>query len=132
MSLLRMVGSGLTALGDYDAAGQVLEEALDLACQLGDPRAEVAARINLGDALRYADDLDAARTHYESALRLARQSVPDRVDFALQHLGKYHIDAGQGGQAVACLREALQLRQAKGDPDLIRSTVDALALAMGS
>jgi tetratricopeptide (TPR) repeat protein len=126
--LLRRIGSGLTALGDFEAAQRILGEALDLAVRLGDPRAEVAARINLGDALRYAGDLRAAAAQYEPALALARKSVPDRVDFALQHYGKHLIDAGRADDALACLREALELRRAKGDQGLIDSTIKALGL----
>lgn len=92
------------------------------------PRAEVAVRINLGDALRYAGDLQAAAAQCEPALALVRQSVPDRVDFALQHYGKHLIDAGRTDQAIVCLREALRLRQAKGDKELIDSTIKALGL----
>jgi len=128
LDLLRRIGSGLTALGDFEAAQRVLGEALDLARGLGNPRSEVAARINLGDALRYAGDLEAAAAHYEPALALARQSVPDRVDFALQHYGKHLIDAGRTEEAIVCLREALRLRQAKGDRALIESTIKALGL----
>lgn len=126
--LLRRIGSGLTALGDYEAAQRILGEALELAVRLGDPRAEVAARINLGDALRYAGDLQAAAAQYEPALALARRTVPDRVDFALQHYGKHLIDAGRAEEARACLREALELRRAKGDQGLIESTIKALGL----
>jgi tetratricopeptide (TPR) repeat protein len=128
MVLLRRIGSGLTALGDLAAARRVLSEALELACELADPRAEVAVRINMGDALRYAGDLPAAAAQYELALALARRAAPDRVDFALQHYGKHLFDAGRTEQAIACLREALRLRQAKGDTDLIESTRRALAM----
>jgi tetratricopeptide (TPR) repeat protein len=126
--LLRRIGSGLTALGDFDAARRVLGEALELASGMGDPRAEVAARINLGDALRYAGELEAAAAQYEPALALAREHAPDRVDFALQHYGKHLIDAGRPAQALACLREALELRRAKGDSGLVESTIKALGL----
>jgi tetratricopeptide (TPR) repeat protein len=125
---LRRLGSGLTALREYGEAQRVLERALELASNAGDERAAVAARINLGDAYRYAGDLQSAREHYEIALRHARASVPDLVDFALQHQGKYFIDAGRLDDAAACLREALRLREAKGDPSLVTSTRDALAL----
>jgi len=128
VSSLRRLGSGLTALGEYDEAQQVLARALELAGTGGDQRAEIAARINLGDAHRYAGDLEVARDHYEMALRQAREHVPDLVDFALQHQGKYYIDAGRMDQAAECFREALRLREAKGDPSLIKSTRDALAL----
>ena len=128
---LRRLGSGLTALGEHDEAQRVLGRALALATAGGDQRAAIAARINLGDAYRYAGDLDPARDHYAIALRQARAGVPDLVDFALQHQGKYFIDAGRPDDAATCLREALQLRETKGDPSLIKSTRDTLAMIEG-
>ncbi len=128
LKLLRTLGCGLTALGEYARARNVLEQALGLAGHRGWERAEVATRINLGDALRYDGNLGAAAPHYEQALQLARGSVPDLVDFALQHYGKHHIDTGQLDQATACLQEALRLRVAKADQSLIVSTLNALVL----
>jgi tetratricopeptide (TPR) repeat protein len=129
LALLRTLGSALCTLRRCDEAAAVLVGAVDLAAGGGHTRAEVAARINLGDAHRYGGNLDAAKDCYDAALRQARDAVPDLVDFALQHLGKYFIDAERPADAVACLEEALRLRRAKGDPDLVKSSIDALAVA---
>jgi len=56
----------------------------------------------------------------------AHPSVPQLVDFALQHLGKHYVDADRATDAVACLEEALEVRRAKGDQALIESTLAAL------
>jgi Flp pilus assembly protein TadD len=80
------------------------------------------------DAVALRAAVDAAQ--YEPALAPARRAAPDRVDFALQHYGKHLIDAGRIDEAVACLREALRLRQTKGDPALVESTRNALDLAL--
>lgn len=129
LALLRRLGYGLIALGRCAEAVPVLDRAVALASAAGTARAEVAVRINLGDAHRYGGDQRSAGEQYDRALDLARGQVPDLVDFALQHKGKHLIDTGRPEEAVRCLQEALTLRRAKGDPELIRSTVAALDLA---
>jgi tetratricopeptide (TPR) repeat protein len=126
--LSRRLGFALIALGEYADAVDALARAVTVAVRLGDAGAEVAARINLGDAHRYAGRLGPGAEQYVRALSLARAHVPARVDFALQHLGKHHIDAGEPDLARACLTEALRLRRAKGDAGLIASTSAALKL----
>jgi hypothetical protein len=46
----------------------------------------------------------------------------------LQHLGKCRVEQGDHEEALACLREALALRTAKGDDALVESTRRALRL----
>lgn len=115
-AVLRRLGVGLIALGRAEQAVPVLGRAVALAVASADRRAEVAARINLGDGHRYAGDAMAAQEQYGLALGLARRLVPELADFALQHLGKGLIDLGRYAEATACLTEALRLRRAKGDP----------------
>lgn len=124
----RRLGVALVALGEYADAVDALECAVAIAVRLGDVHAEVAARINLGDAHRYAGRLGPDAEQYTRALNLARTHAPEWVDFALQHIGKHHIDTGEPDQARAYLTEALRLRDAKGDAGLIASTTAALRL----
>ncbi|MET9063449.1 tetratricopeptide repeat protein [Streptosporangium sandarakinum] len=119
--LLRRVGFGLVVLGEYGEAVSHLERALLLA---ESPAALTAVRINLADAHRYAGDLDRAEPLYLEALAIA---PPDMRDFALQHLAKHRIDQHRLDEAESLLREALELRRAKEDPELIASTEQALA-----
>ena len=121
----RRLGVSLMALGELKEAIALLEDAVREAVDAG---SEAAARINLGDALRYRGDLDAALAEYLGALDLARSSVPQLVDFALQHLGKHYVDAGRATDAIACLEEALELRRGKGDQALVESTLAVLRL----
>jgi RimJ/RimL family protein N-acetyltransferase len=51
------------------------------------------------------------------------------LDFALQHLGKVLFDRGEYGCALDRFREALALREAKDDRNLIASTQLAIAAA---
>jgi len=124
-AIQRRLGVGLVALGQFDEAVSTLEHVVASA---PDPRAEVAARVNLGDAFRYADRMTPAEQQYRAARMLAGESVPDLVHFTLQHLGKHLVDAGQYDEARSCLRAALELREAIGDPALIESTRAALEL----
>lgn len=122
----RRLGVALLALRRLAEAVDVLTDAAEHAASTMDYRGEVAARVNLGDAYRYGDDLDSAGQQYLRALEVARAHVPELVDFPLQHLGKWHLDAGRLAEARACLREASALRAAKGDPELLASTHAAL------
>ncbi|WP_103503052.1 MULTISPECIES: hypothetical protein [unclassified Streptomyces] len=123
----RAVGVGLLVLGRLDHARAVLTDASALA----DTTARrIAVTINLADAHRYADTDEgraAAEPLYLRALELARRHVPERVDFALQHLAKHRIDTGRFAEARRLLDEALALRVAAGDAELVASTRQALA-----
>ncbi|MFG2999771.1 tetratricopeptide repeat protein [Streptomyces sp. NPDC048340] len=130
--LARWTGVGLLTLGDYDDARTFLRRALDVATATGDTRAVIATELNLGDAYRYAGDAEAAGAIYRSALDTARTQHPELADFALQHLGKYLLEQGDLIQARAHLREALHLRQAKGDAGLVESTQAALDRLAGN
>jgi tetratricopeptide (TPR) repeat protein len=120
---LRAAGVGLLVLGEYGEASDRLHKALDVAATAGQT---LHTLVNLGDVHRYTGDLAAAEECYEAALDLGRESVPELVDLALQHLGGSLTEQGRLDQARAALDEALALRVAKGDPQLIASTEAAL------
>ncbi|MFD8979013.1 tetratricopeptide repeat protein [Streptomyces sp. NPDC059564] len=124
--LARWTGIGLMTLGDYDNALVFLRQALDLATASGNTGAVIATELNLGDAYRYAGETEPADGLYRRALESARNQHPELVDFALQHLGKHLMEQGDLEAARTHLREALELRTAKGDAGLIESTRAAL------
>ncbi|MFF1909288.1 tetratricopeptide repeat protein [Kitasatospora sp. NPDC058218] len=126
-ALTRWIGVGQMCLGRHEEALTFLRQSLDLAAASGNTRAVVATSLNLGDAHRYAGDMRAADALYRSALGTARSQHPELVDFALQHTGKYLMERGDLAGAEAHLREALRLRIAKGDTELIGSTQAALS-----
>ncbi|QSB13176.1 sulfotransferase [Natronosporangium hydrolyticum] len=131
VSTLRQAGIGLVVLGEFDRAEQVLTDALtraEAAEAAGEPWPRIAVRINLGDAYRYRGALAPAEAQYQDAVRLARAHRPDRVDFALQHLGKCRLDQRRFNAAAQCLREALALRQQRGDPELVASSERTMGL----
>lgn len=119
---LHRIGCGMLVLGEYAEAVSYLERAMRLTGD--DPRSRTTVLINLADAHRYVGDLFRAEPRYLEALRIA---PPDLRDVALQHLGKHRIDQSRFDEAERLLLEALDLRTAKGDPDLISATSQALA-----
>jgi len=126
LSLLTYAGNAARILGRADESIALFRQALESA----DGERGVAARIRLGEAYRCADRPVAAVAELEQALDSARRAGT-LVDFALQHLGKALLDAGEQARAVTLLEEALELRRRRGDAELIESTECALATARG-
>ncbi|MFF2614690.1 tetratricopeptide repeat protein [Kitasatospora sp. NPDC058046] len=124
--LTRWIGIGHLCLGHHEEARTLLRQSLDLATETGNTRAVVATGLNLADAHRYAGDVRTADALYRSALDTARTRHPELLDFALQHTGKHLMERGDLTQARTHLQEALRLRIAKGDSELIESTQAAL------
>ncbi|GAA3378778.1 hypothetical protein GCM10020367_59670 [Streptomyces sannanensis] len=123
--LTRWIGIGLVVLGDYDDGRAFLRQALDLAVAADNSRSVIATKLNLGDAHRYAGELETADALYRGALDAAREH-PELVDFALQHFGKHLMEKGELAAARTHLQESMRLRLAKGDAELIESTGAAL------
>lgn len=121
---LRQAAVGLVALGRHQDAVTVLTKALTLA----DEKRSVALHLNLGDAHRYAGELEAAEPHYQRARQLAEVHTPGLMSFCFQHLGKQRLDQGRLVEARALLEAALALRVAQGDPELVESTKAALRM----
>ncbi|MFC4059151.1 tetratricopeptide repeat protein [Planomonospora corallina] len=122
---LRALGVGLLVLGEYGDAIHHLGRALDLAETSG---MRIAASINLADAHRYSGDAATSEAICREMLALAREEVPEMVYFPLQHLGKTLIDLDRRQEAREVLQEALALRAAEGDPELITRSREALRL----
>lgn len=106
--------------------GYVTPATIHRAVAAGNSRSVVATELNLGDAYRYAGDLDTADALYRAALDTARSAYPELVDFALQHFGKHLMEKGELAAARTHLQESLQRRIAKGDTELIESTGAAI------
>lgn len=124
LSVLTYAGNAARILGRADESIALFRRALETA----DDERAVAARIRLGEAYRCADRLDEAVRELEQALADARRAGA-YLHYALQHLGKTLLDAGESARAVALLEEALELRRTRGDAELIESTEFALARA---
>ncbi|KJY28156.1 tetratricopeptide repeat protein [Streptomyces sp. NRRL S-495] len=125
-ALTRWIGLGEMCLGHHEDARTFLRQSLDLATAIGSTGAVVATGLNLADAHRYAGDVQAADALYRSALNTARSRHPELLDFALQHTGKHLMERGDLAEARSHLQEALELRIAKGNTELVESTQAAL------
>jgi len=96
--------------GGIDAAGDSLQEALDLASELGYRPGEIDARIELGLGTVGESDLDAAERELSRALELARaEADPARIVRALNGIGNVHNLRGDFLQALNTFVEALHL-----------------------
>lgn len=124
--LTRWVGLGQMCLGHHEDARTFLQQSLDLAAAIGNTGAVVATGLNLADAHRYAGDVRTADALYRNALNTARSQQPELLDFALQHTGKHLMERGDLAEAKIHLQEALRLRIAKGNTELVESTQAAL------
>ncbi|MBC7302054.1 MAG: tetratricopeptide repeat protein [Nocardia sp.] len=120
---LRRLGIALMLLGRYDEALDRLDQALELA---DTERRRVTVWINLADVYRYQGEPALAEILYRRALHASRALDPDLVSFAAHHLGKSLAEQHRPQQARELLNEAMRLRVAEGEPELIESTRAAL------
>ncbi|MET7769928.1 phosphotransferase [Nocardia sp. NPDC005366] len=119
----RQTGIELMLLGRYEEALDHLDRALET---VDTESRRITVWINLADVYRYRGDAATAIVLYRRAVDAARVSAPEVLSFAVQHLGKALAEQGEIVAARALLREALHLRVAEGDPELIESTRIAL------
>ncbi|MBH0775180.1 tetratricopeptide repeat protein [Nocardia sp. NEAU-351] len=119
----RQTGIDAMLLGRYEDALDHLDRALELADTDG---RRLTVWINLGDVYQYRGEFATATLLYRRAVDAARAVAPDALSFAVQHLGKALAEQGDPDAARETLGEALRLRVAEGDPELIESTRTAL------
>ncbi|WP_410869702.1 tetratricopeptide repeat protein [Nocardia sp. A7] len=120
---LRRLGIALMLLGRYEEALDRLDQALELA---DTERRRVTVWINLADVYRYQGEPAMAEILYRRALHASRALDPDLVSFAAHHLGKSLAEQHRPQEARQLLNEAMRLRVADGEPELIESTRAAL------
>ncbi|WP_336081673.1 tetratricopeptide repeat protein [Nocardia sp. SSK8] len=121
---LRRLGIALMLLGRYEQALDRLDQALVLA---DTEQRRVTVWINLADVYRYQGEPGHAETLYRRALDVSRAlDDPDLVSFAAHHLGKSLAEQHRPREARELLNEAMRLRVAEGDSELIESTRAAL------
>ncbi len=120
---LRRLGIALMLLGRYEQALDRLDQALELA---DSERRRITVWINLADVYRYQGEPGHAEILYRRALDASRALDPDLVSFAAHHLGKSLAEQHRPDEARQLLNEAMRLRVADGEPELIESTRAAL------
>lgn len=126
---LGQAGACAGILGQLDRADRFLRGAAQLADEAGLARRAVVVRIRRIDVLALGGDPQAAIDLATSLLADPATLPPDLEDFVHQHLAKALLDAGRRGDAITHLERALQLREDKGDPELLASTRATLEAA---
>ncbi|MDB5096206.1 MAG: hypothetical protein JWM80_627 [Cyanobacteria bacterium RYN_339] len=126
LAILGPLSEAYRLLAQLDPAVACGEEALALAEKLGNQTALIANGIRLATALQYRNEQDRALPIFQLALERARVRG-FMVDYALQHLGKCLVELGRKDDALESFQEALKLRAAKGDAELVASTEEAIA-----
>ncbi|WP_422014282.1 ATP-binding protein [Roseateles sp.] len=128
--MLSNLGWVLQAQGKFDAARQVLNEALDLAVADGDDWGQMVCHENLGELELALRSHAAAAAHFEREAVLARRR-PDmfRLAYAQAYLGLACAGSGDGARALAALHEALQIATRHGFARMQVEACSALAVA---
>ncbi|MGY0500490.1 tetratricopeptide repeat protein [Nocardia sp. FBN12] len=119
----RRLGIALMLLGRHDEALDRLDQALELA---DTERRRITVWINIADVYRYQGEPARAEILYRRALEASRALDPDLVSFAAHHLGKSLAEQHRPAEARQLLNEAMRLRVADGESELIESTRAAL------
>lgn len=113
---------------DVAEAIAVLERACAEAVKADDAALLATNQVRLAIALQYANrHEEAIRLHGKAIATITEHGIERLEDFAWQHLGKCHAECGDDSEAHRCFQEALRLRKARGDAELIASTEGALA-----
>ncbi|MCA9309896.1 MAG: serine/threonine protein kinase [Phycisphaerales bacterium] len=119
--LLRsQLGANLTAMGRYDEAGPVLEEALDITTRLAGRRslASAGGMLNLGQFELARGDYDRAIPLHLEALQIRKDLLGSRHPLTLNALCNYGLvllEAGQAEKAEPYLREGVEVsREVRG------------------
>jgi non-specific serine/threonine protein kinase/serine/threonine-protein kinase len=104
---------------------------LELSEQVDEPTWSVHAHRRLASVYRSLGDLDKAKTHADEGVRLARQLyTPDHPNLADALGGQADVLAGQGRyqEAIAVREEALGINRARGTPDAVAYTLNAVGI----
>jgi tetratricopeptide (TPR) repeat protein len=111
-----------------DVAESQLATALELALRHGSPAQAVLARARYAHVLQWQGRFDEATAEFQRCLASAADAG-GRAHLVYQHAGKCAYDLCDWTAAVTHFREALRLREALGDPELIESARLALDAA---
>lgn len=83
----------------------------------------------MGEAYKYYGQHEPALECFEKALTMSHtKELHMYKDFALQHMGKCLLELGEYENAMDRFEEALELRQKKGNEDLILATETAIVM----
>lgn len=97
---------------------------MELCDRLGDKRLKIANSIRLANLYQWQQKYQLSEALLEEVLRQCQSdhTLKSYLDFAYQHLGKCKFDRGRYKEALHYFDRAFELRQQKGDLQLIDST----------
>jgi tetratricopeptide (TPR) repeat protein len=134
LALLPGLGEALCDLGELAEAEEVLTEAVALAHEAGDRRAEAGAALALAYAGSFGDPasgLDELRTQAESAIELYGElGDSEGLARAWQSVGIVHVGACHWRAAEEARRQGLEHARAAGDHGLELRALSGLGYAL--
>ena len=118
---LNLIGVIQRASGELPSAARSMRSALELHRDLGD-RLRVGGTLNnLGQTHEARGEYALAAEHFDNALAIAREINDPELEFlSLANLGGALALLCRSGEAVDLLRQALQIGESSGWPDLAR------------
>lgn len=132
---LRAAGILATEQGDYPRAIDLIEEALLLVRQRGDPQVEATLLNVLGNIAKYQTSYERAAALYGEALQLFRGLGDARsISVTLNNLGSLAKEQNDHAQAMALYDESLTMRRALGDQRgiaIVLSNIGTMAHGQG-
>lgn len=125
--LMGTLGNLYRIYGEQQKAVKILTECVTIANNQNNSNREIVALIRLGEAIKYNDNPMKALEIFNEVLEKCKANNNLLyLDFAIQHKGKGLLELGGFVEAEKCFKEALKLREFKGDVSLIESTRQAL------
>jgi DNA-binding SARP family transcriptional activator len=130
LDLMIGLGDVKSLTGKWAEAEAIYREALKLAEQIGDLRAQTLASIQLGQLKFNQGDQAKALSLFEQA-RLQSEATSDRAGLceALGGKGLVLLQHGQLTQALACFEQWLQIGKAAGDRRTVSRAIGRMGLA---
>lgn len=126
--LLGLIGGYARILKEFTLALSALTTAIQEAELIGDQRLKIVNMIRLATVYQWQQDYSTSEALFAMAIAQcqANPDLANYLDFAYQHFGKSKFDQQQYDEAKRYFQQALELRQQKGDRELIASTQHAI------
>ncbi len=106
--------------GDVEQAAGLLEDALEVARDQGDPDRVIKSLTNLGDLYTSQSQLEDAIGYFEQAFaEIEKKLGEDHIDLArgCDSLANHYRRLGRGEEALRMLRRGLEIRESHLEPD---------------
>jgi len=129
--LLGQAGVLCRMLLRLDEAEEHCERAVAICREVKDARCEVAHSLRLAHVYQWQGRFGESDWLFLQMRGWCESdpNVADYLDFVYQHYGKSLFDQGRYAEAAEMFRRALEIREGKGDQELVASTTLALQTA---